>query len=185
MSANKSESVTSPEDVKQSIAAYMRGKSFSHVSFHENQNPFHDSKLEDYRVVYEMEMLPQNLTQPYFKLLLYENGMCDIGVEMRSRIAKRVGTFLLTGRSAFAVGREMITFSGHEIYILLNIIGSGRFCLQAHSGILGLGRTNIYFPRETMQNLVIHKNRTWDWVVVADTVPKGTLRSTILIYDGW
>ena len=185
MAATNSRPATSAEEIRGALTEHVKLRSYRNIVFRENLNPSHEPRLDDYRVTYEAEFVPRDLMHAYIKLVVSEDGKCGVGVETRARVAERVGTYLLTGKTAFAAGKELMTIGAKELVYLVTIIANGKFVIKVNRGLVDLGKTYILVPREEARDITIRDDRTWDWILFTETLPDRTWRSRILTYDPW
>ena len=134
-----STSVTRVESFKQEIGNWASGRRLTSLSFTEDNDP-PVSKYDDYQVVYEARFIPSSLSQARLELMLTDRGFVGVGLETRRRIAERLK--VRNQSEGFAAGFEPRLNDVREVLLLLDVVSSGEFAIQARVfPWCGLGRT--------------------------------------------
>jgi hypothetical protein len=109
------------------------------VALIEDFDPPHDSRVDDYKVIYEIVFYPRDFEHALLQVNLFEDGQIGILFERRSRMAKRLGLPLKWQPNACCAGIEMAQITTDELIRLVQLVALGKVLIQASLGIYGLG----------------------------------------------
>lgn len=185
MGASSARPPSGTEDVRNALKRFATSRPWTALRFTENTAPVTNPREDDYVVTYEAAFEPTDLEQAYLKIFLTERGEVGIGLETRERIARRLGTRLLTGKKAFATGRELASLDCEELIRFIKIVAQGKIALQATVGLAGLGNVRAIVRPKTVAALAPRNSRLWDWLIVSENDLTDTLRTKFLRFEPW
>jgi hypothetical protein len=108
-------------DIAGAIRKWFGDHSFVNVELREQLCPPSDPQ-DDYNVTHEMVFEPTASNVMRLEIWLTDDGFSAVGLERKSRIAKRLGTSVR--RDGFAVGNEPCALSISEIISILELVFS-------------------------------------------------------------